>query len=75
MKDFIVLTVLFVGLALLVQIVYVMLNIAVDKAYTPKAPEQKEEEPEVYVVKDDYRNDLDFDLGVKVDKVRFGDEK
>lgn len=74
MKEIVILMVAFIGLALVIEVVYVMLKIAVDKAYTPKEPEEKEE-PSVFVIKDDYRSDLDFDLGVKVDRVRFGDEE
>lgn len=75
MKEIVILMVAFIGLALAIEVVYVMLKIAVDKAYTPKEPEEEKEEPSVFVIKDDYRSDLDFDLGVKVDKVRFGDEE
>lgn len=73
MKEFLLIVSVFVGLALLVEIVYLLLVFLVNKYYNPKPPRPNR----IIVVHKHYygRPDLDFDMGLKkVDRLKFGDE-
>lgn len=80
MKEFIILTVVFIGLALLVEIVYVILCMVVEAYFAKLYKEEKK--PDVTVIRKISVNNVEvsdnyndpFDLGVQVDKIRFGDE-
>lgn len=84
MKELIIITCVFVALAILVEIVYVVLKMIVDRHYWKNiersvriihvyGPEEHvKPECKIHVCGDDHNDP--FDLGVKVDKVRFGDE-
>lgn len=85
MKELIIITCVFVGLAILVQIAYVVLMFLVDRHYWKEVERSvgvihvygpdEHFEPYIKVCNGKDESDDPFDLGVEVDKVRFGDEE
>lgn len=71
MKEFIIITAIFVGLAVLVEYTYLRCLAEVNKLHFRLPKKRVVTTKTIYVG----RPDLDFDLHVKeVDKIRFGDE-
>ena len=71
MKEFIIITAIFVGLAVLVEYTYLRCLAEVSKLHFRLPKRRVVATKTIYVG----RPDLDFDLHVtKVDKIRFGDE-
>lgn len=85
-KDIVIIACVFVGLAIIVEIVYLIGRIIIDKMYWNRIEHdvhiihvygpKEHVKPECTIhVEGEFRHNDPFDLGVEVDKVRFGDEE